>query len=339
MKIVWISSCNPVEFDVRRSSWHISDLDCIFYCTYMKEDESYLDHGNLYGQGREGIKDILDRGFAEKPDLVILKYPFFVLRYQLTNHLLELGKKTPFVVWCSEQGPTRNFAFDNASPFPRVAVNNLMDVKYYREKLPDTKIYYLPFGSASYMQDELVSHNQYKSDLLADSKCHYTCCEYKAAKKKSCDVMIVPVLDKDIALYGAVNPRHGWAGVPGAITKWRGKYFLSDVNKLYSSTKLYIGITWNWAYGGYGIKLARCLGIGVPLLWHYTIGMENEFEKGNQLDWSSTPEETIERVEYYLSHDKDRIEMGRRGKEYADHHLNWGSNLMRLVEEVRSESC
>jgi spore maturation protein CgeB len=50
--------------------------------------------------------------------------------------------------------------------------------------------------------------------------------------------------------------------------------------------------------------------------------------------YSNTPEETVELVDYYLSHEKERQELADAGYEFIHKNYNWGDHLFRLYEEL-----
>ncbi len=320
-KIAWVGIPTEIEPDIERAAERTNDLEVKMFP---------IDNDSL----EDNFLVVLKKIASEYFDLVLFKFPVYFNRISLDGTISEVLGHDRYVAWTSEQGPTRNLAVAASKLFPHIAVNNLIDLGFYKGTFKDQTIHYLPFGSVVYNNNELVFDNNYKSDLIADGVCHYTCGDHESLKQKSVDVMILPILNLDLKVYGRIPLPCGWQGVPNLAFNKISEYPYHITTRLYSSIKLYLGISWNWNHGGYGMKLARALGTGVPVLWHYTFGMEWDFQYGNQLAWSSTPEETRELVLYYLSHDKERIEMGQRGRQYADKHLDWGKNLIKLAKEV-----
>ncbi len=321
MKIAWVGIPTEIEPDIERAAERTEDLEVKMFP---------INNDSLGNNFPVVLKKIASEYF----DLVLFKFPVYYNRESIDDSISKVLGHKRYVAWSSEQGPTRDFALVASNTFSHIAVNNLVDLSFYKGIFKDSTIHYLPFGSVVYDDNELIFDDNYKSDLLADGVCHYACGEYRSWKKKSVDVMILPILDLDLKVYGRMALPCGWRGVPNLPFNRISEYSYNFINRLYPSVKLYLGISWNWYHGGYGMKLARALGTGVPVLWHYTFAMEQDFEYDNQLVWSKTPEETRELVLYYLSHDKERIEMGQHGRQYANKHLDWGKNLIKLAKEV-----
>jgi hypothetical protein len=248
-------------------------------------------------------------------DLCIFRYP---QNWELPQDMSKV------VCWTSEQGPTRQFAEISARPYQKVAVNNKVDLEYYKNTYPNKRIFYLPFCSRPSYSRKAVSYA-----IVTSSVPHYVCGCEGGLKRQSFDVMINPLLKLDIAAYGLAISDHGWFVVPGIEGKYKGEFPHWAYKDYLAQGKLYVDTTWNWKDGGFGVKLARALSTGTPILWHQTVGMELEgFEKGNQLDWSSSPEKTLELARSY---DK---EMGRRGYEWFLNNWVWSKNLKRLADEL-----
>ncbi len=337
MRIVWISSPSELETDIIRSA-EAAGIDCYMYWILGKSDSKEIFSSKNFRHVRvapasrmhEVVKEIIEIN----PDLCVARYPTW-------SNAGELCKIPNLVLWLSEQGPTRDHSFITGIlrlPCINLGVNNLVDVEYFKNKCPDKRVLYLPFGCYSWKDEDLQPNAEYVSDLIADGGAHYAChCCTPSWKRQSVETMVLPVINRNIALYGSAGSDniHGWKHMPGGTEKWRSNWGSGRHAVVYSSAKLYLGINWSWSFGGYGSKLSRALSTGIPVLWHKTVGMEKEFEKGNQLDWSSTPKETVERVDYYLTHDKERIAMGQRGRQYAQEHLDWGKNLTKLAQKIK----
>lgn len=332
MKIVWVAHPQEAEADIEASAAKHDDLDLqIVSVTDPANGAKGVRETGRFT--RDGVLQTL-RGVAEaKPDLVVLRYPYWIAEFNVFAECQNILRNTSIVAWTSEQGPTRESALNAALKWKHVAVNCVEDIDWYKQRLPKAEIHYLPFGCAP---NGFAKRRKFATDLVADGVCHFACNEYGRFKSHSVATMVMPVLDQDIALYGPENRSLcGWMSVPGAARRYRGFYPSDKYHDVYATTKMYIGISHNWFHGGYGTKLSRVLSTGIPVIWHRTKGaIKDGLMEGLQLDFSGSPGETREKVLWYLAHDREREAMGQRGRLWAEERWDWGTNLKRLAREV-----
>jgi glycosyltransferase involved in cell wall biosynthesis len=216
-------------------------------------------------------------------------------------------------------------------------VNNRHELGAWRARFPGSVVHELPVGCT--LREAPRFHTDF--DLVADGKCHYACSQCgQDWKRRSIEALVLPLLGSgaSLNLYGPRGTSCGWHHVPGTGPHTRGIYPAATYADVYARHKVYVGISWNWGLGGYGIKLARALATGIPVLWHRTLGMaEDGLIAGRHLVTSAAPEETRLRVRELLI-DKDRAEaLGAEGQAFALREWRWGPNLLRLLDEVRRD--
>lgn len=312
LKIAWVAQCpGEAEFDVS-TSCRQEGLDITIYGTtsgYNFEKAPNVDFKLI------SVGDIPNI----EADLTILRYP--------QGWAAPQGKVVCFV---SEQGPTRSYAIQSAAPYNNVALNNKEDFKHY----PSQKnLLYLPFGCYRLPPREFLVPKKY--DIISTTCPHYTCRCEGGLKAESVKTMLFPLNNHNLAVYGMKEGACGWGGVHELAHAYKGDFLSWEYSDYLNQARLYVDCTWNWKDGGYGVKLARALATGIPVIWQYTTGMELDgFEKGNQLDWSNSTEDTIILVDHYLSHPKEAVEMGRRGREWANEKWSWGKNIRRIYNEL-----
>jgi len=351
MKVVWVGWPGDSEFDLTAAIAKQKDISLVWYWPFDRADQNNDFHHKqitISSQLKEVVIPMIDwqkRGEmfeaikGENADLIVVRHPTWLPGEKLAHEMIDIMKGQPTVLWAQEMGPLRHQAMLLASQWPRIAVNNYVDMQVYKKELPKRKILYLPFGAVPWEAKDLVFQRQYQSDLVCDAQPHYDCEDFDGVKKVSINNLVVPLLDKNIGLWGnryGEATEHDWNGVPYAEAKVKGTYPTMDYPKIYSSCKLYIGPSWNATFGGSSTRLTRALSTGIPVLWQKTMGMELEgFERGKHLNWSGTPSETKELVEYYMSHNNERIQMGLRGREWVLENWEWSKMLKRLVTEVK----
>jgi glycosyltransferase involved in cell wall biosynthesis len=213
-------------------------------------------------------------------------------------------------------------------------------VNAWRARYPETSVHYLPIGCTERDAPRLAPFDHEK-DVVADGKAHYECTRCSGDwKRKSIEALVLPMIEDKVSLslYGPQSGMCGWFAVPGAGDSYRGTYAPEAYAHVYARHKIYLGISWNWNFGGYGVKLARALATGIPVLWHRTVGMaEDGLTVGKDLLATSTAEETRMRVRELLADDERRAELGAEGQRFALTHWRWVPNLLRLCEEVNRD--
>lgn len=302
------------------------------------------------GQSTPARLELLELLAKEEPDLFVFRYPVWVTANGLVAETFKsLFVDRPVVAWVSEQGPSLPGAVgclydgDSKKPlFRHVAITTRVEWPAYQEWLPKAQLHYLPFGCSWSPERFEILHDSYDGvtcDFVADGGCHYACGEYGGWKQISVDTMVVPLLDQRIDLWGQGPGEHGWLSVPGAEPRYRGMYTADRAAEIYVRSMVYVGISWNWAFGGYGCKLARALASGVPVLWHRTRGMDwDGLLPGVHLMTSGSPEETRCVAAWLLEHPDHARRIGDAGRKFALENWEWSANLRRLVEEVKRDA-
>ena len=319
MRIAWVVFCpSHVEEDIARSA-----LDVRFFIASSFESV-------------DTRVELLEAIARYDADLYVFRYPAWLVEGGdvVRETFARLFSSRPALAWMSEQGPTLTHAINSAAWFSRIAVNNRQDFTAYRYARPDARLFYLPFGCTAY--NDVARDERFAFDMISDGDCHYACSDEGGAKRRSVEQMIVPLLnDPRLALWGIGHCPHGWLGVPGADRRYQGYYFSVSMPRVYASAKLYVGISWNTEFGGYGIKLARVLASGLPVLWPRTAGMQLDgLVPGTHLLTSSSPSETREVVSRALAWIDETHLIGLAGQRFALSEWDWRRNLERLCDEV-----
>lgn len=267
----------------------------------------------------------------DKQDIYNIDADLIVLRYAQADWPLPKNLNRT-VYWASEQGPTRDYAVSCAERFDKVAVNNKLDVEYYKTKFPGKRVFYLPFGGRRtvYKRDPEPIY-----DIICTTTPHYACgCEGEL-KRQSFDVMIKPLLNYNVSLWGMEKSVHGWESVPNIGDKYKGNFNHWEYQNYLAKSRLYVDTTFNWKNGGFGCKLGRALATGIPIIWQKTLGMELEF---GDKEWPIVTSENLEStrflVTFYLQDSISRKFLSDSGYEWFLKNWVWSDNIKRLAEEV-----
>jgi hypothetical protein len=347
-KILWIGTATEIEPDiVHDAKLHAVDLEVWNVDTKLTEPQRY----DVATRTRDvpGGQRLVDLVARASFDLAVFRFPHYFDERTTGKFDLAPLRNRPVCTWASEQGPMLEVAMRAAAGFRHVVVNNRHEMGEWRARFAQSastrySVHYVPVGCTEryVTETELDKVSPIEArDLLADGKAHYECTRCSGDwKRRSVEALVSPMIEgrASLSLYGPDEGLHGWYAVPGAGDYYRGQYAPETYVDVYARHKIYLGITWNWGLGGYGIKLARALAAGIPVLWHRTVGMaEDDLVAGKHLALSSSADETRMRVEELLADDARRAELGAEGQRFALENWRWAPNLLRLLEEVNCD--
>ncbi|KKW45218.1 MAG: hypothetical protein UY96_C0029G0002 [Parcubacteria group bacterium GW2011_GWB1_56_8] len=352
LRIGWIAWTSEMETDL----WYLprlaQDIDVRIFDVAHKEAQNSSAHVWTRGGERseQSIADVLEQAAAWGADLYIFRWPFW-LSGVARKAFESLFRNHKVIAWPSEQGPTLLQGIQGCHGFKHIAVNARVETAAYEKAFPESTIHYMPFGCLPLRDEDLVPDKRFGSDLVSDGRCHFACCAeserdaplnkwsclraYGPLKADCIHMMLDPLLDLDINFWGSDEEDHGWPGYTAGRHKYRGHFACGDYPAVYSACKVYVGISWNWRHGGYGMKLARPLSCGIPVVWPRTFGMYMDgFVDGANVLASSSAFETRAIVERLLCDVEYRQKIGQAGREYALRELAWNRQFYRLMAEV-----
>ena len=342
--IYWISQFTEVEFDVYMLQKKPNLSFDLRICHLNKDSTPFISrfpdmfYDFADSNSEKGRLAVVERAVKQNPDLIIIKYgyPFCYDNTDVTNKLKEICKGQNLALFCSEQGATRIHQEKVVRSFDWILVNNTEDLNYYQQAYPHKKYSLLPFGCVPHWQKRVEPKESYKSQIVVDGNPFYYSKEFQD-KKISIDNLVIPIAKAnkyDLAVWGHKSGELGWEGIPHIGKYYRGSYLYNEVPHIYSSSKIYLGITANIINGGYGKKLATALACGIFVIWGETKGIHNAFEWKKNLVWSGNPQVTLDLVDYYLENEKEREKIALEGQKYAYANLDWEKNIMRILKEA-----
>jgi len=348
VNILWFSSPSDNEFDLTAAIAKHPDINLTLYVLSDNQDQNHAYHmsqltraPNIIINEIEGPQ--IDAIFKHLPnvqkDLIVLRHPTWIPGEGRAKELAEMLAGEPYVVTTWEWVP--NYAMAQMPPllaWKRIAVTNSKD--YHRAKMsfPDKQILYLPFGVVHRNKEELAPSEQYSTDLVCDAQPHYECLEYNGAKRQSVDRLVKPALELDyqLALWGS---RYGsttncdWGSTSCFAPYHRGHFITTEYPRVYTSAKIYLGVSWNYGTGGFSVRLARALSCGIMTIWDETEGRKGDLPEG-LLEWTRSYDMTTEIINYYMKHEEEREELGKAGQEWAIKNWEWGKQLRRIANEL-----
>jgi len=160
-----------------------------------------------------------------------------------------------------------------------------------------------------------------------------------ATKMKSMKILVEPVVAWNSSM---VKIFPGYNGFKSSYLQQCISPSFSVINSVPNicKAKIYISPTSIWYDEDcVSYKTVEAMACGVLTLTNNYIGMEDVFGKdGENLIYANSPEESLDKVRYYLDHDKEREEIAQRGYEFVHREYGWESNFERLIKELSSVS-
>ena len=153
-------------------------------------------------------------------------------------------------------------------------------------------------------------------------------------KKRSLDILIKPIVEWDASIVHAFSPPYGSFTYFKKCLKPTFPYHtMTDVM---SRVKIYASPTTIWNDSGcISHKTVHAMACGSLTITNRYADIEEILgADGENLIYSNSPEETLEKVKYYLEHEAEREAIAERGYHFIHNLYNWEKHLTRLYSEV-----
>ncbi|MCM1264502.1 MAG: glycosyltransferase [Butyrivibrio sp.] len=101
--------------------------------------------------------------------------------------------------------------------------------------------------------------------------------------------------------------------VPDGVKRFPEVDHQNTAYKVFYSSKININITLRSIESGIPLRIFDIMSVGGFVMTNYQEEIPELFEEGKEIATFKTPEELIEKADYYLSHDKERQQIGING--------------------------
>lgn len=108
-----------------------------------------------------------------------------------------------------------------------------------------------------------------------------------------------------------LNPN---ASIPNAQNMGTADYY-SEMPYVFANSKINLNITLRSIKSGIPLRAMDIMGAGGFLLTNFQADFLEHFVPGEDFVYYESPEDMVEKIEYYLSHEKERKEIARNGHE------------------------
>ncbi len=283
--------------------------------------------GNEYSNKFDSLKKTLTEAIDEfKPDFVF-SYGWWKDIIDINAYFDVIEEKGIFHVWWSADDP---ICCGQVS-LPAAKRSNLIFTPV-EELIPE----YANFGIKAYLLPNACSAHCVKKKQKSEYKCdmslvanNYSFRSVDEESKKSIfytfridgihHILKPLVTEKmNVKVYGRWWTDFDRAYIlPTAF--YGGVLPTQEVPYVYASSKIVLGIQQVATSKTYvSARTYEALGCGAFHITQYSEGVEYYFKKGVHLEWSKSPEETMELVKYYLTHDDKRETIARNGQQEVD---------------------
>lgn len=312
-------------------------LVCVFFPqVYTEISQGFKEAGCVVKELFIGEEDIGKFDSLEKKLISAIDEfkPDFVYSYGWWKDVIDINaffdvikKKGLFHVWLSSDDPV--CCGQVSLPAAKRADLVFTPVE---ELIPE----YAKFGIRAYLQQNACSSQytkvkpktDYRNDLVlignnysfrhvdAESKKHI----YYTFRVDGIYQILAPLVDaqKNVKAYGKWWMDYDRAYIlPTA--NYGGVLEKKEIPYVYASAKISLGIQQVATSATYiSTRTYEALGCGSFHITQYSQGVENYFKKGVHLVWSSSKEETLDLVNYYLAHKDEREKIALNGKREVD---------------------
>lgn len=106
---------------------------------------------------------------------------------------------------------------------------------------------------------------------------------------------------------------------------------LTEMPLIFHNSKINLNITAKAIRTGLPLRIFDVLGCGGFLITNYQSELADIFSIGTDLECYTSEEELLSKVDYYLTHDKDRIEIAQNGFEAVKKYHNYPERLLQML--------
>lgn len=117
-----------------------------------------------------------------------------------------------------------------------------------------------------------------------------------------------------------------------------GVDYEKDVYKVYFSSKINLNITWRGIVSGVPQRIFDIMAVGGFALSSYQSEIPKLFEIGKEIEVFHDIKELHEKIEYYLSHERERLQICLNGHNKVRELYNYRNAILKILETVVANS-
>ena len=319
MKILYLGGLFPAEFSLVKEAQNNPNLELLFVDCQGSFQEYIPVAKPIYVANRTDV-DKIKKDF--QPDITIFR------NWTPPENLIQSGE----VLWHQEIYVTLD---DGTRPYSYTPPKQAIVAYQSRPMSVVNKQHWLPYCASAHwglIPNIVRTIPVMVATNLTDSSTG------GSIKRRSMDILVKPIVEFDFNLVYAYNGIYGGLqNVSYLAPCIKPSYKLLDMPSTLSRVKIYISPTSIWYDEGcVSYKIYEAMACGCLVLTNNYIGMEAVFGKdGENLIYSNTPEDSLDKVRYYLDHEKEREEIAERGRQFITSEYSWEKHITRLAQEIK----
>ena len=110
--------------------------------------------------------------------------------------------------------------------------------------------------------------------------------------------------------------------------------YIKEMPEVFATSKININISLRSILTGIPLRVIDILGAGSFCLTNYQTELSEYFENGRELVWFESPDDMIEKTEYFLAHDDEREQIAMNGYEAAKRLFSYDVLLPKVLSQV-----
>jgi hypothetical protein len=317
LKVLFVGGVFPVEYSLYREAQANPDLDVVFACGSGCMPDAYAAVKPRPVTCQREVAQIIGQF---NPDLVLY-------RSWCPESNWRVGKE---ILWAQEIFPIIGGASKSVQASVGCVGNKIAFQN--KEYAAQTGQYWLPYCVSRHWECTAPKDIpiMLATSIPTDSNA-------ASNKERSLQILAQPIAQKMPNLLYAYN---GYWGQLESISYLRPcmKPSFAPVNmtSFIGRAKIYLSPTSIfYEKGSISHKTVQAMACGCLVITNRYTGIEDIVGKdGDTIVYCDTPEETLEKVQYYLVHEEQREALAHRAMEFVHNKYGWLTNLSRLYSEV-----
>lgn len=125
--------------------------------------------------------------------------------------------------------------------------------------------------------------------------------------------------------------------VPESVRRFPGVVAGDGALKVFYSSKINLNITLRSISSGIPARVFDIMSVGGFVLSSWQEEIPELFVEGEEIATYKTPEELIDKADYYLRHEDERIKIAMRGYQKVKAHYTWEQRLDKIISILQGE--